>query len=150
MWSPVDIRRPDDFTVGTFYVSYNGPSKTIYGRYNNSVPTEREIVVVSINPSTEVMIAWLIIAICSPISTMLFLINPKILSYVDNPTEELKIKVLKLGIANLCNNLDSCMIESTVEDPFAGNDLLRGIAFSTNTVGKRGDFLSILAISNSF
>lgn len=52
--------------------------------------------------------------------------NPKIICHADYNSEELKIKVMQLGIGNLrcCefvaqelyNNLDSCMIQTKIDD----------------------------------
>jgi len=79
------------------------------------------------------------------IYSQIITINPKTILYLDNPSDELKLKVLQLSIGNpkyisgqnveccefvaktLYNNYGSCLVSKEVDDPFTGKNVLRGI-----------------------
>jgi len=93
-------------------------------------------------------------------------INPKIICYIDNPSDELKIKVLQRDIGNLtyikdqneeccefvaqelCNNRDSCVRQKIIQDPFVCSDMLLGIQFIKNITGKDYSCLGTKTVKN--
>lgn len=87
-------------------------------------------------------------------------INPFTIQYIDDPSDELKMKAVLLNIETfghlksqtkeccyyvaeqLYLNMNSCIKTQTVEDPFAGNDLRRAISFLNILTGLDYSYLT--------